>query len=664
MHHLILHVRRFALLLLAFGVALTPIAISNADDTSPSDSPESQAATTDAEKISGLKLLIGEAEQRKADLQSQLDSLEEDFEKASAKFSKSEAAFNKLTKLLNEQADNLSAEELAVKKAELSEAESNRKADQQAFDLIIQRRKITTAQIATLQAKLELEQFELDRLTGVVKTPAVVTPAEEPPEIDLPTSDDADEPGAPPSENEAVDNASPATEPDVATDDEIENAKLREVRKTFATKKQALLEAKQEVERLTRAIDVFAQDVAGEQALLSIATEQAKQAKEQIERAATKRKQSRDTATAEELEALQAEIDSAQENLSVAEKAVTKHTERVALLNRQIAAIEIEQQKAIDRLTHVQSEFEAARSWLQFYEGPFAPQKVLAGLLVRVPTLLITLCVLFGFWWFFRWLGRRTIRSLSRRSKVGTVEEREERATTLISVLNSAATIVVMGFAFLIALDLVGVDVTVLLGGAAGLGVAIGFGAQSLMKDYFYGAMILAENQYRVGNVVKICGITGTVENVTLRMTVLRDLEGVAHFIPHSQITTVSNLAQGWARAVFEIGVAYKEDVDVVMQELFEVGRVLRTDEEFRHYMFDDPEMLGVDQFGDSAVVIKFMIKTRPLKQWQVKREMLRRIKIRFDEVGIEIPFPHRTLVYSDPPTNLPTRDELPSEAK
>ncbi|MCR9116804.1 MAG: hypothetical protein NXI22_07610, partial [bacterium] len=480
MHHLILHVRRFALLVLAFGVALTLIANSNADDTPPSEPPESQAATTDAEKISGLKLLIGEAEQRQADLQSQLDSLEEDFEKASAKFSKSEAAFNKLTKLLNEQADNLSAEELAVKKAELSEAESNRKADQQAFDLIIQRRKITTAQIATLQAKLELEQFELDRLTGVVKTPAVVTPAEEPPEIDLPTYDDADEPGAPPSENEAVDNASPATEPDVATDDEIENAKLREVRKTFATKKQALLEAKQEVERLTRAIDVFAQDVAGEQALLSIATEQAKQAKEQIERAATKRKQSRDTATAEELEALQAEIDSAQENLSVAEKAVTKHTERVALLNRQIAAIEIEQQKAIDRLTHVQSEFEAARSWLQFYEGPFAPQKVLAGLLVRVPTLLITLCVLFGFWWFFRWLGRRTIRSLSRRSKVGTVEEREERATTLISVLNSAATIVVMGFAFLIALDLVGVDVTVLLGGAAGLGVAIGFGAQSL----------------------------------------------------------------------------------------------------------------------------------------------------------------------------------------
>jgi moderate conductance mechanosensitive channel len=134
------------------------------------------------------------------------------------------------------------------------------------------------------------------------------------------------------------------------------------------------------------------------------------------------------------------------------------------------------------------------------------------------------------------------------------------------------------------------------------------------------------------------------VEDITLRMTVLRDEEGIVHFVPHSQVAVVSNLTYGWSRAVFHISVAYGENVDRVMTVLLDVARDLAASEPFRDDILDEPQMQGVDAFGDSAVTIKFLIKTRPLRQWAVRREMLRRIKAKFDELGIEIPFPQRVL--------------------
>ncbi len=156
--------------------------------------------------------------------------------------------------------------------------------------------------------------------------------------------------------------------------------------------------------------------------------------------------------------------------------------------------------------------------------------------------------------------------------------------------------------------------------------------------------MVLLEQQYLINDVVRIGEIVGQVERITLRMTVLRDLEGKVHFIPHGQITTVTNLTHGWSRAVFEIGVAYKESVDRVMDVLNTLSAELRRDEQYRFLILDDPVMLGVDALADSAVVIKFYIQTRPLQQWTIKREMLRRIKNEFDRLGIEIPFPHVTI--------------------
>ncbi|MGH7223340.1 MAG: mechanosensitive ion channel family protein, partial [Gemmataceae bacterium] len=181
--------------------------------------------------------------------------------------------------------------------------------------------------------------------------------------------------------------------------------------------------------------------------------------------------------------------------------------------------------------------------------------------------------------------------------------------------------------------------------------------AQNLIKDYFSGFMVLLEDQYGINDVVTIGSISGLVEHISLRTTVLRDLEGIVHFIPHGTITTVSNRTHGWSRALFSVDIDYKENVDRVMEVLLELGHELRGDPVFGPLILDNPEMLGVDRFSDSSVILKFYLKTRPLQQWTVKREMLRRIKKRFDELGIEIPYPHQTVHhrYDSPPPDAPS---------
>jgi small conductance mechanosensitive channel len=149
--------------------------------------------------------------------------------------------------------------------------------------------------------------------------------------------------------------------------------------------------------------------------------------------------------------------------------------------------------------------------------------------------------------------------------------------------------------------------------------------------------MILVENQYSVGNVVRIGDKTGTVEDITLRMTSIRDLEGVVHFIPHSQVFTVSNMTYGWSRIVLDIRLAPTQDVDAAMRIILATARELKADKDFGPYIMADPDMLGVDSISAAAVVVKLLIKTRPLRRWVVKREFLHRLKKRFDEAGVKV---------------------------
>ena len=190
---------------------------------------------------------------------------------------------------------------------------------------------------------------------------------------------------------------------------------------------------------------------------------------------------------------------------------------------------------------------------------------------------------------------------------------------------------------------------------AAGLGgLAIGFGAQSLVKDVISGFFILLEDSVRVGDVVEIAGVGGLVEEVKLRTIVLRDESGSIHVIPNGNINTVKNMTQLYSYYVFNIGVAYRENVDEVMALLKDIAEELRQDAEFADDILDPLEMWGVDRFADSAVIIKCRIKTKPIQQWRIGREMNRRIKNTFDAKGIEMPFPHQTIYWGAPKAGTP----------
>lgn len=223
-------------------------------------------------------------------------------------------------------------------------------------------------------------------------------------------------------------------------------------------------------------------------------------------------------------------------------------------------------------------------------------------------------------------------------------EESRKRAATLGSVIRHLLNVVVLLVALMMILDQIGVEIGPILAAAGIVGLAVGFGAQNLVKDVINGFFILLQDQIRVGDVVEVAGKGGLVEQVNLKMTILRDLAGNVHFIPNGNIDVVTNMTKDFSRYVFDIGVAYREDVDEVIKVIKEVDEELRADPEFKDDILEPLEIFGLDQFADSAVVIKARTTTRPIKQWRIGREFNRRLKKAFDARNIEIPFPHVTL--------------------
>ena len=226
--------------------------------------------------------------------------------------------------------------------------------------------------------------------------------------------------------------------------------------------------------------------------------------------------------------------------------------------------------------------------------------------------------------------------------------EAKKRAQTLGNILRHALLIVFFSIAILLILGELGIQLGPLLA-TAGIGaVAIGFGAQSLVKDVISGFFIILENQYRIGDVIEVAGVSGLVESVGLRTTVLRDLEGRVHIIPNGEIKIVSNLSKEWARSVLDVGISYREDVDQVIDLLSQIGEELASEVPYQSAILEPPQILGVERFGESEMVIRMTIKTAPLKQWEVGRELRKRIKARFDERGIQMPLPHRVLLWGE----------------
>lgn len=245
-------------------------------------------------------------------------------------------------------------------------------------------------------------------------------------------------------------------------------------------------------------------------------------------------------------------------------------------------------------------------------------------------------------------IGRFEKIAESRETGFAGVSETERRLKTITSLLRSLALIIIGGVAAVMVLKEIGMDIAPIIAGAGILGLAVSFGGQNLVRDVISGFFIILEDQIRVGDVAIINGQSGTVEQINFRTTVIRDLQGIVHVFPNGVITQLSNQSKGWSRYVIDMGVAYKENVDHVMDVMKEIGEGLRKDEKFGPLILEPLEILGVDNFADSSVVIKCMIKTLPLKQWEVGRELKRRIKNTFDREGIEIPYPCVSMYYGD----------------
>jgi small conductance mechanosensitive channel len=255
-----------------------------------------------------------------------------------------------------------------------------------------------------------------------------------------------------------------------------------------------------------------------------------------------------------------------------------------------------------------------------------------------------------------RLLSRRILAPLIRDE---LEEEAQKRAETLNSLIRYIFPVLIVAVAVMMILDEFGVQIGPVLAAAGIVGLAVGFGAQHLVQDIISGFFILMDDSIRVGDVVNIAGKGGLVERVNLRVTVLRDLAGNVHYVRNGQIDVVTNMTKEYSHYVFDIGVAYREDVDQVIEVIKQIDEELRADTEFADDILAPIEVFGLDQFADSAVVVKARTKTKPIKQWRIGREFNRRLKAKFDELGIEIPFPHVTLYMGEdkqgqsPPVNV-----------
>jgi small conductance mechanosensitive channel len=250
--------------------------------------------------------------------------------------------------------------------------------------------------------------------------------------------------------------------------------------------------------------------------------------------------------------------------------------------------------------------------------------------------------------WFLAWLAFRVVRLAARRIEIAVDDGddsvttlRERRGQTISQLLRSVGRVVVFAVAVLLTFN-VFIDIGPILAGAGILGLAVSFGAQSLVKDVISGFFILFENQFAIGDVIEVAGKSGVVEKMTLRVVVLRDGEGIMHVVPNSEIKVVSNKTRGWSRAVVDVGVPYDESVDRALEVLRDEAAQFSTDKTWGSQLDGPVEVLGVESLSDSAVVLRTMIRTQPGSQWTVAREFRRRIKNRFDQEKLEIPFPQR----------------------
>ncbi len=635
--------------------------------------PAKEPAPSAAERISRLESSLEADAKRLDELQGKLQAPDSEYAKAETAFRELDATRSAIKQQLMELEQASKQEALEQLKTEADDLESKWTLAKERFDLAIGERKAMQESVATLERKLEADRASLAKLKDSgepqrldaptpgeqqLAQPVPQPPAEAPasaaaaPAAPVTTPVAATPPpqvaqSAPPQPapleapaTQAAAPTAPAATPPILTE---KIAKELAVASEAAQKSHAAAKAAEDdAQTITKRIEFLQTDIGLQRQLRDLARKSADNSEKSLH--GLNEELFRKLMAGENIDDVRQKIDEATARLRESRLKSQDIGTRLDELQSQLADLQSEKLAAATDLAQKREDAQRAQAVVEKLKNPFTLRNLLQWLIDHGPRIAAILGCLALFMWLSRVGESRLVDLTAKRGRRGSRDERENRAKTLLGIFRNVANIGIIAGGAMMILDEVGVPVAPIVGGAAVFGLAVAFGAQTLIRDYFVGFMVLLEQQYLVNDVIEIGPITGQVERVSLRITVLRDLEGRVHFVPHSQITTVTNLTHGWSRAVFEIGVAYKENVDDVIQVLSDLALELRRDEAFRFLILSDPVMLGVDSFGDSAVVIKFYIQTRPLHQWTVKREMLRRIKNEFDRLGIEIPFPHVTV--------------------
>jgi len=630
-----------------------------------------------AEQITRLERTIEEERSLIEKLHQETQAPDNEFNLAETAFKSVDQALSEAkydAKTLAEDGDSAGQAEAEAKIADLSKTW---KLARERFDLAIETRKTLQQQIAALEEKLSQDRAVLEKLKGIVPKPAPIAESTELAPAAAPTTAESPDTSAPPKPDSASSAAvvspalpplpaisaatptpAPAREPaggeaaaaavlDVAkvTTDSTKpvSKELVKAKSDAHQKKEEAEAAQREVQSVADRIAALERNIALEQKLLVSAQKKsdiAFQTRAALDEDYDKR--AAEGSSAAELTALREQLRDADRFFGRSRAEVRERTERLTELQQQLADLQREELAALNDAKTKQREAVEAEEVVTELSNPYAIRNLLQWLLDHGPKIGLIVVAMLVLRLFAVLSSQRFVTSIIERGARGTKQEREDRARTLMGVFRNAFSITIVVGGVLMLCEEAGIAIAPLMGGAAVLGLAAAFGAQNLIRDYFYGFVILIENQYKINDVLRIGDMSGQVEQITLRMTVLRDMEGCVHFIPNGKIDSVTNMTHGWSRALLEVGVSYKENVDHVMEVLVDLAIDLRRDPAFGPLIIDNPEMLGVDGFGESSVTIKMLMKTRPLQQWKVKREMLRRIKHRFDQLGIEIPFPQR----------------------
>jgi moderate conductance mechanosensitive channel len=262
---------------------------------------------------------------------------------------------------------------------------------------------------------------------------------------------------------------------------------------------------------------------------------------------------------------------------------------------------------------------------------------------------LITIALVLVSAWLINLFGgalvRKAVKKAIRGNKHESLEEERKREDTIITIITGALSLLIWPMALLVIVSQLGINIAPLIAGAGILGLAVGFGAQNFVKDMINGLFIIAENQYRVGDVVQLNGeYIGVVESISLRATILRDLDGIVYTVPNGNIEVTANYSKDHSGINLDVGVSYGADLEEVIKVINETGKALAKDPDWSGKIIETPQFLRVDDFADSAVIMKITGTTKPIMQWEVTGELRKRLKIAFDKEGIEIPFPQRVI--------------------